>query len=134
MKKLVKLALITLVFALSLTLSACGGSFDYDKDAAVKSAQELIETANTKDYKAIVELLPENLKSLLTAEQLRDAWDPLLSSAGAFVEYEKAKTTGVTQNGVNYVIVVVPCKYDNATRTFTITYTTDLTLAALEMK
>ena len=134
MKKLEKSFLIILLFALSLALSACGSSFDYDEDAAVKRAQELIEIINKKDYQAVYESLPDNIKSLITAEQLRDDCDPLLSSSGAFVGYEKAKTTGITQNGVNYIVVVVPCEYYNAKRTFTITYTTDLAIAALEMK
>lgn len=133
MKKLGKFVIITLAFALILTLSACGSTFDYDEDAAVNRAQELIEAANAKDYQAVIEILPENLKSMISVDQLRDAWDPLLSSSGAFVEYKKVKTTGVAQDNVNYIVVVVPCKYENATRTFTITYNTDLTVAAFEV-
>lgn len=134
MKKIRKYLLVALVSVFMLMLSACGSSFEYDKDAAIKSAQELIEITNTKDYQALVDILPENLRNQISADKLRDAWDSLLSSSGAFIEYETATTTGVTQNSVNYIVVVVPCKYENNTRTFTITYTTDLKIAALEMK
>jgi hypothetical protein len=79
-------------------------------------------------------MLPENLQSQVTAEVLRDNWEPLLSSAGAFVQYENATTTGVTQNNMNYIVTVFPCKYENSTLTFTITYTTDFKIAALELK
>jgi len=134
MKKIKKYLLVALVSVFTLTLYACGSSFEYDKDAAIKSAQELIEVTNTKDYQAVVDMLPENLRNQISADKLRDALDSLLYSSGAFVEYRNATTTGVTQNGVNYIVVVVPCKYEKNTQTFTITYTTDLKIAALEMK
>lgn len=134
MKKLGKYLLAALVSATLLLLPACGSSFEYDKDAAIKSAQELIEVTNTKDYQAVVDMLPENLQAQISADILKEGCDSLLTASGAFVEYGDATTTGVTQNNVNYIVVVVPCKYENDTRTFTITYTTDLEIAALEMK
>jgi hypothetical protein len=133
MRKLKQYSVIALVLTLIFLLSACGNTFKYDKDEAIKSAQNFIEVVNTKDYTAAVNLLPENLKSQISAEKLQDAWDPPLTEAGSFIEYENGTTTGVTQNDINYIIVVVPCKYENSTLTFTITYTTDLKIAALEL-
>lgn len=123
-----------LALVLILTLSSCGSPFEYDKDASVENAQQLIETANSGDYQAIYDMMHEAVQSQVSVEKLRDSWDPLLSSSGAFIEYEKATTTGATQDGVNYIVVVVPCKYENNTRTFTITFTEDYKVAALEMK
>lgn len=123
-----------LAFIFIFILSACGNSFEYDKDEAIKNTQSFIEVINTKDYTAAVDMLPENLRNQISAEKLQDAWDPSLSDAGSFIEYESGTTTSVTQNDVNYIIVVVPCKYENNTLTFTITYTKDFEIAALEMK
>lgn len=133
MKKLRKYVAAVLAAASILMLSACGSSFEYDKGAVVKSAQELIAAANAKDYQAVIDMLHENVRSQLSADKLKDAWDPPLSSAGAFVEYENATTTGVTQNGDNFIIAIIPCKYEYDTLIFTITYTADLKIAALEM-
>lgn len=134
MKKLKKCSVISLVFIFILLLSACADSFEYDKDEAITSAQNFIDVVNTKDYSAAANLLPESLKSQISAEVLQDAWDPFLSEAGSFIEYANGTTSGVSQNDVNYIIVVIPCKYKNSTLTFTITYTEDFEIAALEMK
>jgi hypothetical protein len=50
MKKIRMYFSIALATVSILLLSACGGSFEYDKDAAIKSTRELIEVTNTKDY------------------------------------------------------------------------------------
>ncbi len=134
MKKFRKYLSLALVFVIILMLSACSSSFEYDKDAAIKNAKELIAVINTRDYQAVVDMLPETLQAQISADMLREESDPILSSSGAFVEYGKVTITGVTQNNVNYIVTVVPCKYENDTITFTVTYTTDLKIAALEMK
>lgn len=134
MKKLGKYISVALALILIFMLSSCGSPFEYDKDDAVKNAQYLIEKANSRDYQAIFDMMHESVQVQVPVEKLRDSWDSLLSSSGAFVEFKNATTTGVTQDGINYIVVVVPCKYENNTRTFTITYTEDLKVAALEMK
>jgi type 1 glutamine amidotransferase len=134
MKTIRKLIAVFLLSALLLTFASCGAPFSYDKEKAVKISQQIVDLANTKKYEDIVDMLPENLKSQITAEKLKGVLDPMLTSSGAFTEYTGTKTSGVTQNSVNYVIVVTTCKYLNETHTFTITYTTDFNVAALEVK
>ena len=134
MKKLKNYSAITMIIIIIVLLCACANAFEYDQDEVINNAKDFIDVVNAKDYTAAADMLPENLRSQVSAEKLQDAWDPLLSQAGAFMEYENVTTTGVTQNDVKYIIAVVPCKYENNTLTFTITYTADLKIAALEMK
>jgi ABC-type oligopeptide transport system substrate-binding subunit len=133
MKNLRRFMTLALALLILLTLAACGASFKYDKEAAVKHAEEIVGLANAKNYQGITDILPENLKAQITADVLSDAWDTLLQSSGAFVGYKSAETSGVTQNGVNYIVVVVTGEYENGNRIFTTTYTTDFKIAALEM-
>jgi hypothetical protein len=134
MERLRKCISVSMVLILLLLLSACGGSFKYDKEAAVKNAQELITKAYEGDYQAVIDMLHEGVKSQLPVKTLRDSWEPLFKESGAFVEFANATATGATQDGVNYIVTVVPCKFENNTRTFTITFTEDLKVVSLEMK
>ncbi len=134
MKKLGRNLIVALALALILMLSSCGSSFDYDKDTAVQNAQLLIEKANSGDYQGIFDMMHETVQSLVPVETLRDSWDPILSSSGTFIAYEKTTTTGASQDGVNYIVVIVPCKYENNTLKYTFTFTEDYKIASLELK
>lgn len=134
MRKPGRILSLMLVLFLIPMVSSCGRPFTYDKDAAVENAQQINEYANSGDYQAIWDSMHEAVQSQLPVETLRDSWDELLESSGAFIGYEKAETSVVTQDGINYIVVVVPCKYENNIRTYTITYTEDFKIAALEME
>jgi hypothetical protein len=133
MKKLAGIVSLLLVLALIPLMSSCRGAFAYDRDTAVKNAQGLIESGNSGDYQAVSDRMHEVVRSQIPVESLRDSWEELLESSGDFVGYEEATTSVATQNGVNYIVVVVPCKYENNTRTYTVTYTEDFKVVALEM-
>jgi hypothetical protein len=122
-----------LTLASILILSSCGSSFDYDKDAAVQNAQHLIEKANSGDYQGIFDRMHETVQSLVSVETLRDSWDPILSSSGAFIAYEKTTTTGATQDGINYIVVIVPCEYEKNTLEYAFTFTEDYKIVSLEL-
>ncbi len=133
MKKLFKIISLMLVLVLIPMVSSCGSTFTYDKEAAVDHARQLIESGNSGDYQAVSDRMHEAVRSQVPVESLRDTWEELLQSSGAFIGYEEATTSVTVQNNANYIVVVVPCKYENNTRTFTITFTEDYKVVALEM-
>jgi hypothetical protein len=124
-KKLKKLLTLILAVISTLTFAACGSSFKYDKDAAVKKAEQVIDTINKRDYQAVFNTFNDEMQKLLPAEELKKGYDPLLDASGAFKEYAEAQTQGVTQKGVDWIVVVVSAKYDNNTRVYTISLTPD---------
>lgn len=134
MKKLSSYLSLTFALLLILVLSSCGSPFEYDRDDAVKNTQQLIEKVNSGDYQAIFDRMHESVQLQVPVEKLRDAWEPPLSSAGAFVEFQNATTKGATQDSVNYIVVVIPCRHENNTLKYTFTFTEDYEIASLEMK
>jgi hypothetical protein len=135
MKKFGKFVILTLTAALLLSLAACGSSFEYDEDTADRRAREVTDVLVTQDYDAIVGLFREDLQSLTTAEAFKDAWDPYLKDAGAFVEIRSIRTAGQTDKaGDQYIVAAVSCKYENAKRTYTIVFDTDFNVAGLYLK
>ena len=132
--------LITLfAIALMLSLAACGSNNladSFSEEEVIANAKSYVETINTLDYEAVVAGLREDLQSQVTAESLESAWGPLLDEAGKFEKYTTVVVYGqkdqTTQE--DYAVCVLVCKYENASRTFTISMDKDYKFVGLYMK
>lgn len=135
-----KKILITLfAIALTLSLAACGSNNladSFSEEEVIANAKSYVETINTLDYEAVVAGLREDLQSQVTAESLESAWGPLLDEAGEFEKYTTVVVYGqkdqTTQE--DYAVCVLVCKYENASRTFTISMDKDYKFVGLYMK
>ena len=152
MQKLRKLLILTMAVVATVTFAACGGapegspaatdsaapapaSGDYDKDAAVKAAQALVDSISQRDYQPVYDAMTAEMQQLLPVDKMKEGFDPVLDASGAFVEYTGAETDAVAQNGVDYIVVVVSAKYEKTTRVYTISFTKDgMKLGGLFMK
>lgn len=131
-RKLIKLAALVLTAAAILALAACGASFEYDKDAAVGKAKEVVDAVNKRDFEAVFDMMNDEMQEQFPAAELRNRLDPLLDASGAFKEYGNARTAGVTQKGADLIVVVIASKYERTTYIYTITLTTgDMLLGGL---
>jgi len=120
---------------LLMTLAACNSSnIEYDKDAAIAAAEDVVDVINTRDYEAITALFREDLQADVTADSLEAAWDSSLQEAGEFVGYKKETTRAVNQAGVDYIVVVLVSEYENNSLTYTISFDTDMNVAGMYMK
>lgn len=134
-----KLMASFIAFALLFSLVACSSNKladIYNEDDVSARAKSVVETINTLDYDAIVAVLREDLQSQITSESLESAWGPLLDEAGAFKEYKTVVTYGQKDKTTDedYAVCVLVCKYENASRTFTISMDKDLEVVGLYMK
>lgn len=134
MKNKRRAGVILLAAVVMLTLSACKPAFDYDEDAAVEAAKGIVGDINAGDYKAVEDEMTDDMKAALPAAALQEAVAPVLEESGPFVEFKDTSTTGVTQNGVNYIVVAVSCQYEQTTRIYTISLTTDMKIGGLYVK
>lgn len=136
MKKLC-LSLLTLLLALSLAACASAELAEGFDETEVKTrAKELVATINTQDYDAVVAEIREDLQGQLSAQSLEDAWAPLLEKSGAFETFSSVAAYGQADKatGENYAVCVLVCKYENASRTFTLSMDEDMELVGLYMK
>lgn len=134
MKKLRRLTVVVIMVVLTLTFAACKPAFEYDEDAAIKRAQEVVDSINADDYQAVFDMMDATMQALSPADALQASFEPILKESGAFVEYKETQTSTVTQQGVDYIVVVMSCKYENAVRVYTISLTTDMKVGGLYMK
>ena len=136
-RKLKRFAAILLaaVFALTLTACAAKSAFDFDKDAAVRRAEEVIGIVNKKDYTGIYNAFSDNAKKLTTVDGIKAAFEPTFEALGAFVEIKSTDAVGlIAKDGTKYITVYVKTKYEKGTVVHTISFDTDLNLEGFYTK
>ncbi len=136
MKKILMISL-ALVFALSLVGCTSIKLADiYSEDEVIARAKEVVEVINTRNYDAMNALLRADLQDELTTEQLEEAWEPILTDAGAFQEYHNTAAIGQKSQstGEDYAVALLTCQYENASLTFTIVMDIDMEIVGMYIK
>ena len=131
MKKLRKFLIIVLVTVLALTMAACAAksAFEFDKDAAVERAKEIIDIVNTKDYEAIYNAFGEKWRKLTTVDGIKASFEPVYDITGAFIEIKSTEALGlIAKDGTKSINVYVKAKYEKGTFVNTVSFDTDLNL------
>ena len=130
MRKLKRFITIILAAVITLTFTACSAksAFEFDKDAAVKRAKEVIDIVNTKDYEAIHNAFSDNAKKLTTVDGIKAAFEPIYDKTGAFVEVKSAEAIGLISKETKYINVYVKTQYEKGTFIHTVSSDADLNL------
>ena len=140
MNKMIKTALsVVMVLALSMGMIACAGGKlpeGFDKDEVGSAAEEIVGLATTGDYDSIINALRDDLKSSITADQLKEGWASLFEKAGAFDSITKTvfSSTKDKTTGEEYAVVQVLAKHANANLIYTLSFDKDLALVGLYLK
>ena len=140
MNKMIKTALsVVMVLALSVGMIACAGGKlpeGFDKDEVGSAAEEIVGLATTGDYDSIINALRDDLKSSITADQLKEGWASLFEKAGAFDCITKTvfSSTKDKTTGEEYAVVQVLAKHANANLIYTLSFDKDLALVGLYLK
>ena len=140
MNKMIKTALsVVMVLALSVGMIACAGGKlpeGFDKDEVGSAAEEIVGLATTGDYDSIINALRDDLKSSITADQLKEGWAPLFEKAGAVDSITKTvfSSTKDKTTGEEYAVVQVLAKHANANLIYTLSFDKDLALVGLYLK
>ncbi|NLM84609.1 MAG: DUF3887 domain-containing protein [Clostridiales bacterium] len=130
-----KAAAALLCAAVLLTAACSPQAFEFDEDAAVAAAKDVIDLVYMLDFDAVCALFREDVREMVSAEALGAAVAPILDGAGRFVEYTKAKA--VAYNDKQYgeiIIVAVQAKYENEKLTYTVSLGRDFSLVGLYIK
>jgi hypothetical protein len=131
LKKLRKFITIIFTAVLTLTMAACAAkpAFDFDQDAAVKRAKDIVDILNTQDYDAFFNQFSDDVKKLTTAEGLKASLKPILDAAGAFKEYKSTEALGLlAKDGTKIIDIYVKTVYEKAAHVYEVSFDTDLNL------
>jgi len=140
MKKQIKTILSAmLILALSLSMIGCASNKlpeGFDKDEVGTSAEEIVGFATAGDYDSIILSLREDLKSGVTADQLKEGWASIYEKAGAFDSITKTvfSSTKDKTTSEEYAVVQVMAKHANANLVYTLSFDKNLALVGLYLK
>ncbi len=131
--------IIFLILSFSILLTACVSTKladSYDENAVVERAKEVVEMINAQDFAAVNAQVRDDLQDKLPAENLQNTLGKTVADAGDFLEYSSTAAIGQKSKstGEDYATVVLVCKYQNATLTYTITMDANLDIVGLYSK
>ncbi|NLA87610.1 MAG: DUF3887 domain-containing protein [Clostridiales bacterium] len=131
MKRLRKFLIFVLVAVVTLTMAACAAksAFEFDEDAAIERAKEVIDIVQSQDYEAIFNAFGDDTRKLTTVDGIKASFEPVFEITGAFIEIKSSETLGlIAKDGNKYINVYVKASYEKGTFVNTVSFDTDLNL------
>ena len=130
---------VVMILALSMGMIACAGGKlpeGFDKDEIGTSAEEIVGLATEGDYDSIILALRDDLKTSITADQLKEGWAATYEKAGAFKSISKTVFSSAKDKttGEEYAVVQVMAKHENANLVYTLSFDKNLALVGLYLK
>lgn len=130
MKKIMSSLILVLCGVLFIGCGAQKLSSDYNEDDLKAASEEIVNYLLEGKYEDIVDMGSDDLKKVLTNDQIEDAYVNLSSELGDYKEIKKI-IFQETEGGVAVVIIV---KYENGKAQFTLGFNKDMNLTAIYMK
>lgn len=130
MKKIIRIMITILCFTMLVGCGAGKLSDNFSEDTLKSEAEAIIDNFNNKQYEEVINRGDENLKSKLTADQLKEVWEQVNSKLGDYEEI--SKITFKEKDGI--VSVVALAKYENSKAQFTMSFNEDMELVGIFLK
>ena len=139
MKHAKRIAAAVLALLVGLTLFGCTAKplpDGFDADQVTQKAAEIVQLSTDGNYDAVIAMLRDDLKSAVTADQLKEGWAPVYEKAGAFEEISKTYLTGTADKttGEEYAVAQVLVKHAEASVLYTLSFDKNLALVGLYLK
>ena len=136
MKKTI--AFIICIMLIFFTLGCNSPELDdaFNEDLVKEQAELVISLINEKDYDNVVELEGEDVKEALSKEVLDKVMTPIIDKCGTFKECNKITVLGHTDKNSSepIAIAVCQCKYENSSKTYTISFNKEMQIIGFYVK
>lgn len=130
MKKIMSILMVVFCGVLFWGCGAPKLSSDYNEDDLKAASEEVVNYLVEGKYEDIVDMGSDELKKILTKEQIEEAYTGLSSKLGNYEEIKKILFKE-TEEGV---AVAVIAKYENGKAQFTLGFNKEIKLTAIYMK
>lgn len=131
MKKFIKLNVLLFIFGIAI-MSGCGNS-DKSDNEYIKSAQNIIGLFNNEKSEDILNLLDDNMKSVIDEQKLKEIF-AVIKENGNFQKFEDAKYEAKEIEGKKLHIIVQKVKYAKKDLIYTISFDEVKKLAGIYFK
>ena len=130
MKKIMSVMIVVLCFTMLVGCGAGKLSDNFNEETLKSEAEAIIDNFNNNQYEEIINKGDENLKSQLTADQLKEVWEQVAPKLG---DYDGiSKIAFKEKDGT--VAVVALAKYENSKAQFTMSFNEDMQLIGIFLK
>ena len=130
MKKIMKIMILVLSFTFFVGCGAAKLSDKFNEDTLKSESESIIESFNNEQYEDIINKGDDNLKSQLTADQLKEVWDQVSEKIGDYQGISKIAFK--EKEGIASVVVLA--KYENSKAQFTMSFNEDMQLVGIFLK
>ncbi|HPR42212.1 MAG TPA: DUF3887 domain-containing protein [Candidatus Methanofastidiosa archaeon] len=96
----------------------CGCITDGELTLEERAEYEVIDNLREGHYDVVYSLFNDDMKDLVSEEELGDLWQMIEEAYGPIVdiEGENAGREDLSEDGVDYIAVYVPCEFEDGTR------------------
>lgn len=112
-------------------LAGCGSKNSladvFDEETVKKQAMDDITLAQSSDFEGWKNRFSPEVQSAVTEDAYKNYLNTL-DEKGTFKEFGRVAVVGQEQNGTNYAVAVVICKYENGDIKYTIAYDEQMNL------
>lgn len=118
---------------LSMMFTGCGAtklSDAFSEDKLKAAVETVIDNLDNEKYEEIIATGSQDLKSKLTADQLKEPWVKMKEKLGKFDSITKEVFVGKDDSA----IVIVNVKYEKGNAQFTISYNDKMEMIGIFMK
>lgn len=130
MRPLIKIISIIILFMMFTGCGATKLSDAFSEEKLKASVETVIDNLNNEKYEEIITTGSQDLKSKLTAEQLKEPWVKMKEKLGKFDSINKEVFVGKDDSA----IVIVNAKYEKGSVQFTISYNDKMEMIGIYMK
>ncbi len=137
LKRVIALICVILCFA---TLFGCGISGSklpkgMDPDKTLSQAQEIAMSLSKGEFEGVAEQFSEEMKAQFSLEDLREALKDEVEKRGAVTKYLSWSMRGASDDEAGeYAVIVLVCKCEKGSATFTVCIDKDSKICGLYMK
>ncbi len=142
MKRFVFRSVLVVLCALLVAVTLCGCGLSgtslpkgMDPDKALSQAQEIAMSLSKGEFEGVAEQFSEEMKAQLSSEDLREALKDEVEKRGTVTKYLSWSMRGASDDEAGeYAVVVLVCKCEKGSATFTVCIDKDSKICGLYMK
>ena len=121
------------------TLTGCGNTTVpladiFEQEQLEQQTLQIVDWLNAEEYEQVYETFREDMKQVLSVEELNSACTETYGDAGSFVQVSSTVVNGQKIEEEDYAVVMVKAQYEKQIVTFQVGYDVDMQVVGLYMK
>lgn len=132
-------AVLVLLLGMVMTVTGCVPSKisdSFNKEEVESKSKEVVQLLIDGKDEDVYNMLRQDVRETVTAEEIKAAYDKICGEDGAFKEFEDITLIGqkYKETGEDIGVAIIETKFEKGENVFTISFDTDMKLIGLYLK